>query len=163
MYTCTLQSIKSKPSLELPNLMKKKCSIDLFYTYILTAPKERNPCSEGNPCAQTAECSVQSERAVCKCPAGMIGDPFRNCFKELNTAPECRSDSDCSSALACINEKCRDPCAERNPCAQNAECRVSQHRPLCYCQQGWGGNPQTQCYKRKFSECDVSHRMRYSF
>lgn len=120
-----------------------------------TAPplKDINPCADGNPCAPTAECTVQNGRAACKCPAGLIGDPFRNCFKEQpSTKPECQSDSDCASTVACINAKCRNPCAERNPCALNADCRVTQHRPLCYCPTGWGGDPQTQCYKRKFQK-----------
>lgn len=109
-----------------------------------------NPCKNGNPCARNAECQAQNHRAVCICPAGLIGDPFTNCFAEdIVVKPECTSDSECSSTTSCINQRCHNPCAERNPCAGNAECRVSQHRPLCYCPLGWGGDPQTQCYKRK--------------
>lgn len=64
--------------------------------------------------------------------------------------PECTSDSECSNDKACIHERCQNPCADRNPCAGNADCRVSFHRPLCYCPSGWGGDPQVQCFKRKF-------------
>lgn len=110
-----------------------------------------NPCTNGNPCARTAECLAENHRALCKCPAGFTGDPFINCIKEqIIKGPECRTDSECSAITACLNEKCQNPCAERNPCAGNAECKVSQHRPLCYCPIGWGGDPQIQCYKRKY-------------
>lgn len=109
-----------------------------------------NPCSNGSPCARTAECLAQNHRAICSCPAGLIGDPFTNCFAEqIVVKPECRSDSECSSTQSCINERCQNPCADRNPCAGNAECRVAQHRPLCSCPAGWGGDPQVQCYKRE--------------
>lgn len=117
----------------------------------LAPAKEINICRDANPCAPTAICTVQNKRATCKCPAGLIGDPFSNCFKETPALPECTSDSDCSSNAACIDQRCLNPCAERNPCALNAECRVSQHRPLCYCPTGWGGDPQLECYKRKYT------------
>lgn len=109
-----------------------------------------NPCIDGNPCSRTAQCLAQNHKAICTCPDGLIGDPFTNCYKEPVSTAECTHDSECSIDLACINKKCQNPCAEANPCARNAECRISYHRPLCYCPPGWGGDPQTMCYKRKF-------------
>lgn len=73
-----------------------------------------------------------------------------NSTEQAIVRPECTSDSECSNDKACINERCQNPCADRNPCAGNADCRVSFHRPLCYCPSGWGGDPQVQCFKRKF-------------
>lgn len=70
-------------------------------------------------------------------------------FPVPQSLPECQADSQCTSDKACINQRCQDPCAANIPCGTNAECRVSQHRPTCYCLDGWGGNPQVQCYKRK--------------
>lgn len=61
----------------------------------------------------------------------------------------CTHDSECTPTTACINQRCQDPCAEANPCAGNAECRVQNSRPICFCPAGWGGDPQVQCYKRK--------------
>lgn len=107
-----------------------------------------NPCIVANPCAKTAQCSAQNHRAICSCPIDMIGDPFTNCYKEPMSKVECTHDSDCSVDTACINKRCQNPCAESNPCAHNAECRISYHRPLCYCPPGWGGDPQRMCYKR---------------
>ena len=61
--------------------------------------------------------------------------------------PSCRSeclvDSDCSSAMACSNQKCIDPC--RGSCGINAECKVHNHKPICYCLSGLTGDPFTQC------------------
>ena len=38
-----------------------------------------NPCAADNPCSSTAECTVNSHRAVCKCPPGFTGDPYSRC------------------------------------------------------------------------------------
>lgn len=117
-----------------------------------------NPCANGNPCDKTAECRVENHRAICTCPTGYTGDPFVNCFVERDEPrPQCTTDSDCSNSKACINQACRDPCAERNPCSLNAECRTIQHHPTCYCPSGWAGDPQVQCYKRKYIH-NSSHR-----
>lgn len=110
-----------------------------------------NPCTNGNPCDRTAECRIENHRAVCKCPPNYVGDPFVRCFLEPPAPkPECTYDHDCPASKACLNQACRDPCAERNPCSQNAECRTIQHHPTCHCPQGWAGDPQNQCYKRKY-------------
>lgn len=66
------------------------------------------------------------------------------------SAVECRTDSECASDKACINERCQNPCADSNPCGGHAECRVANHRPLCYCPERWGGNPQVHCFRSKF-------------
>lgn len=127
-----------------------------------------NPCTVANPCAPTAECQALNHKAVCRCPENLIGDPFLRCYESKTlhfnktlcktkiqcisvpkTQPECTSDSDCSDDKACINQRCQNPCALSNPCGTNAECRTSQHRPTCRCPDGWGGNPQVLCYKRK--------------
>lgn len=51
--------------------------------------------------------------------------------------------TDCPSNLACITEKCKDPCP--GSCGFNAECRVQNHIPICTCIQGYTGDPFTQC------------------
>lgn len=109
-----------------------------------------NPCTNGNPCDRTAECRIENHRAICTCPPGYVGDPFIRCFLESPAPkPECTYDHECPASKACINQACRDPCAERNPCSQHAECRTIQHHPTCHCPAGWAGDPQVQCYKRK--------------
>lgn len=114
-----------------------------------------NPCLD-NPCARNAECTVNNHKSTCICPSGLIGNPFINCYQEsVQITPECTSDYQCSNTEACINQRCENPCAENNPCFGNAECRVSNHRPLCSCPQGWGGDPKVQCYKRKYISLNV--------
>jgi hypothetical protein len=38
--------------------------------------------------------------------------------------PECRTDQDCDSKLACANEICYNPCQVDNPCLSGQECTV---------------------------------------
>jgi len=64
--------------------------------------------------------------------------------------PECESDGDCGDHQSCINQRCQNPCSVGNPCGSGANCRTQQHRPTCQCPDGWGGNPQIQCYRRKY-------------
>lgn len=51
--------------------------------------------------------------------------------------------TDCASDRTCFNNKCVDPCL--GTCGQNAECRVINHAPLCYCFSGYTGNPLHAC------------------
>lgn len=65
---------------------------------------------------------------------------------ELTTPPpECRVDEECSDALACVAQQCKNPCAIYDNCAPNAECHVTRHRPVCSCPDGFVGNPNIQC------------------
>jgi len=70
-------------------------------------------------------------------------------FKTVPPKPECTSDPECPGDKSCVNERCQDPCLVANPCGSGAECHTIQHRPVCNCPDGWGGNPQVQCYRRK--------------
>lgn len=81
----------------------------------------------------------------------------------LDTSPECKSDSECASQLACINQRCQNPCVTSNPCSSTAECTTLQHRPTCSCPQGWAGDPQSHCYKRKYHTYYYPHRFIYFF
>lgn len=63
--------------------------------------------------------------------------------------PECRINTECPSDKACINQLCQDPCFS-NRCGLNAECITINHHPSCHCQHGLAGDPQAQCFKRKF-------------
>ncbi|CAH2002982.1 unnamed protein product [Acanthoscelides obtectus] len=106
-----------------------------------------NPCVIGHPCDTSALCTPQNHKAACRCPPGLVGDPFVRCYEQPKTKPECTSDSECSNDKSCINQRCQNPCALSNPCGTNAECRTSFHRPTCLCPSGWVGNPQVICYK----------------
>ena len=62
--------------------------------------------------------------------------------------PECTTDPECPDHLACIREKCQNPCFTTT-CGVNAECRVTRHRAICYCKQGYEGDPYRICEERK--------------
>lgn len=55
--------------------------------------------------------------------------------------------SECQPHLACVNQKCENPCGDT--CAKNANCNVINHSPICVCKQGLTGNPFTSCYPIK--------------
>ncbi|CAH1404987.1 unnamed protein product [Nezara viridula] len=111
-----------------------------------------NPCLVSSPCGNNAECRPDNHKVTCHCPEGLAGNPYTNCYKPLDTSPECKSDSECASQLACINQRCQNPCVTSNPCSSTAECTTLQHRPTCTCPQGWAGDPQSHCYK---PECRI--------
>lgn len=135
-----------------------------------------NPCTV-NPCAPNAECHIENHRRTCQCPRGYAGDPFINCYEGIVShafffysskvsdrasftslsftstedviLPECRTNTECPSDKACINQLCQDPCSS-NSCGLNAECITINHHPSCHCQHGLAGDPQAQCFRRKF-------------
>jgi hypothetical protein len=116
-----------------------------------------DPCYRA--CGENALCHVRNHKAVCSCPAGYMGSPFSQCSRVHDPIPkpECTHDSECPNDKACYNQRCENPCiTSPNVCAQNAECRVSYHRPTCTCRSGFTGNAQFACYElgcRSDSEC----------
>ena len=66
----------------------------------------------------------------------------------LAPKPECVTDPECPQHLACIGQKCRDPCVPEQ-CAPTATCRVNNHRALCVCPPGLEGDPYRACVLRK--------------
>lgn len=99
-----------------------------------------NPC-QPSPCGPHSQCTISpSGSSSCACLPELIGAP-------PNCRPECISNSECSSHLACINQKCKDPCP--GICGLNAECRVVSHTPNCVCISGYNGNPMIQCETQK--------------
>ena len=78
------------------------------------------------------------------------------CF--LAPKPECTSDPECPNHLACIQEKCKDPC-QTNSCGRNAECKVKYHRAICVCLFGYEGDPYVFCEERKIRTICMRFRM----
>lgn len=99
--------------------------------------RDENPCVP-SPCGPNSVCQNVNSRPVCSCVPNYYGRP-------PNCRPECTTNSECSPSLACVNEKCRDPCI--GSCGLNAECRVVSHTPRCYCSDGYEGYPYTVCNK----------------
>lgn len=108
-----------------------------FHVYADTSPPTppTNPC-QPSPCGLNAVCQVAGDSPSCSCLPDFTGSP-------PDCRPECISNGECASHLACINFKCQDPCP--GSCGINAECRVVSHTPNCICASGFAGNPFIQC------------------
>lgn len=102
-----------------------------------TKPEVINVCKP-SPCGPNALCRVVNDSPSCTCMPEFVGAP-------PSCRPECISNSECPGNLACMNQKCRDPCP--GSCGAFAECRVVSHTPMCVCSTGYTGDPFTQCYE----------------
>lgn len=98
----------------------------------------KNPCVP-SPCGPNSECRDIGGSPSCSCLRQYIGAP-------PNCRPECVVNSECSSNLACINEKCRDPCP--GSCGIQAICEVRNHSPVCVCPPGYIGDAFVACTLR---------------
>lgn len=98
-------------------------------------PTQTDPC-QPSPCGPNAICQVREEIPSCTCLKDFVGSP-------PYCRPECISNSECPSNLACINQKCNDPCL--NLCGTRAICNVISHTPQCVCETGYQGDPFTEC------------------
>lgn len=105
--------------------------------HILIEPKPptEDPC-EPSPCGANALCQVRGDSPACSCLPDYTGIP-------PNCRPECLINPECPSQLACVNQKCRDPCP--GSCGQRAQCSVINHNPVCTCITGFTGDPFTGC------------------
>ena len=74
----------------------------------------------------------------------------------------CLQNEECPLYNACRNRKCINPCAEENPCAPTANCKVIRHEPKCTCPDGYIGDPHTDCRPRKFSQWPLHLNYRFS-
>lgn len=106
-----------------------------------------DPCVYDNPCSPRAECRPNNHMPVCRCPPGMIGNPYVDCRPEPQ--PECRTDGECASFLACIEERCVDPCKTLEPCDRPSRCEVVPSLPLrtmiCICPDGYVSSGSGTC------------------
>lgn len=114
-----------------------------------------DPCSSiaNPPCAQNAICYSQNHAAGCICPPHLPeGNPMSYCLppKVVIGKPECELDLDCPSKLACIKNKCVNPCTELSPCHRSAQCTVVDTVPvrtmICTCPEGWIPDENGQCH-----------------
>lgn len=110
----------------------------VYLMSILFYPLARptSPCTP-SPCGSNAICKEQNGVGSCACLPEYIGNPYEGC------RPECTISSDCSSNLACIRNKCQNPCP--GTCGQDAICQVINHSPTCTCIPGFTGDPFRYC------------------
>lgn len=105
-----------------------------FVTPIQNVPAE-NPCLP-SPCGPFSECRDINGISSCTCLPNYIGAPPA-------CRPECTINADCPSNLACINQKCKDPCP--GSCGLNAQCTVKKNMPICICIDNYVGDAFTEC------------------
>lgn len=114
----------------------------LFYFYIsveiIEIPHitERPPSCTPSPCGPNSKCQLIGGQPACSCLPDHVGSP-------PNCKPECSLSSECPSELACINQKCKDPCP--GSCGAEARCHVLNHVAVCTCNDGYLGDPFIQC------------------
>lgn len=100
-------------------------------------------CQANSQCSCGEKCSVGRCKTQCtsnnKCPKGHI------CSRGF-CSPGCLTNNDCSGDRSCKNSKCVDPCDKSaSPCGRNALCRVSQHKAICLCPDGYSGEASKSC------------------
>lgn len=123
-----------------------RCPIDWIQEYNknvfsvpIRPPIESDPCLS-SPCGPNSVCYNRNGIASCSCQPNFEGSP-------PNCQPECTINEDCTSDLACIQQKCRDPCP--GSCGLNANCHVMNHISICICNEGFSGNAFIQCNPAK--------------
>ena len=130
-------------------------------------------------CGTNAQCSANKHLAKCECLPNTSGNPTVACQScksikssiyvvylsicmftclpiiaapstEPSLAAGCSNNDDCPEFTACENLQCINPCAQSDPCAPLATCRVISHKVVCTCPNGYIGTPQTSCQPRKY-------------
>ena len=127
-------------------------------------------------CAQGARCEAKNHKEICTCNYPLQGDGYISCLERkspmggrgvfrsrfLKTTflslvctayepdvPECRVDADCPSKLACIRQKCQNPCVIGNPCSSSQTCVVTDSLPsrsvACQCPDRQVAGPNGEC------------------
>ena len=123
-------------------------------------------CSKGDRCqdgvcvkqcstAKDCECGKSCVSGTCRqqC-SGSVPCPQGHLCRGGTCLPGCVLNTDCGDQEVCHQGQCSDPCQLASTgCARSAECRVSNHRPVCLCPQGLQGNPKVECKK---VECSTS-------
>lgn len=128
--SCSPISIFSSPKQNHSINISEKLTVEPVFDVI-----PPNPCHP-SPCGPNSECKAIGDSPSCSCLKDFVGSP-------PNCRPECITNSECANHLACINQKCKDPCP--GLCGANAECRVLSHTPMCICIAGHTGDPFTYC------------------
>lgn len=105
-----------------------------------------NPCVP-SPCGPYSACRAVGNLPACSCLPNYIG-------RSPNCRPECTINAECSSNLACINEKCADPCV--GSCGVNSICTVVKHSPVCQCKNGFSGDPFSVCSEIQYCKLTLS-------
>lgn len=131
----------------LSSTFKSKLFVITFSFYAVTFATLNTPCSP-SPCGANAVCKESNGAGSCTCLPDYVGNPYDGC------RPECTKGSDCLANLACIRNKCKDPCP--GICGPNAICQVVDHIPSCSCLPKYTGDPFSYCRESILGTCKFS-------
>ncbi|XP_018406973.1 PREDICTED: neurogenic locus notch homolog protein 4-like, partial [Cyphomyrmex costatus] len=95
----------------------------------------RDPCIP-SPCGMFSECRDIGGVPSCSCLPTYRGSP-------PNCKPECTINAECPANMACMQQRCKDPCP--GLCGIMAECSVVNHVPICSCLPDYTGDPFIGC------------------
>ena len=115
--------------------------VDIIIIILATSPRPEiiDPCRP-SPCGTNAVCNERNQAASCSCLPGLQGNPYIEC------KPECTINQECPTNLACMQQKCRDPCP--GVCGVHATCSVNNHYPICRCEPGYTGDAFSSCVRK---------------
>ena len=134
MCSCTSGNIGAPPNCRPECIINNECK----RKQACSQQRCVDPCT--GACGLNAQCTVRNHLAVCKCPKGYNGDPFRQCNKN----PE---------VIKPVEPSPIDPC-EPSPCGANTNCRSVRRRASCSCIPGYFGDPYTICRPECISNSD---------
>ncbi|XP_037295454.1 uncharacterized protein LOC119189544 isoform X2 [Manduca sexta] len=104
--------------------------------YAIQVTTERPPSCTPSPCGPHSRCQLLASGPACSCLPGYVGSP-------PSCRPECTINSECPASLACVRQKCEDPCP--GSCGVDANCHVLNHVAVCVCNDGYTGDPFSRC------------------
>ena len=95
-----------------------------------------DPCHQGaKDCEPNKVCEVRKHTATCICKHGFVVNSAGE-FVCAGGRIECRSDEECASNMACMYNKCVNPCNIGESCPEGKVCEVMDHKPICICLEG---------------------------
>lgn len=118
-----------------PVLSKYKKNEKIVATTVDKSEPSGNPCIN-NPCGPFSQCRAIGDLPACSCLPNYVG-------RAPNCRPECIHSAECPANLACINERCSDPCV--GACGLHTFCSVMRHNSICQCEHGFTGDPFSGC------------------
>ena len=142
------------------NFFKYELNWEIYDTNLISSQNlappvddQTDPCNP-SPCGSNAICKKQNGAGSCVCKDEFFGDPYIGC------RPECTTNAECPTDMACSNQKCKNPCL--GVCGFNSECRVLSHKPLCTCIEDYEGEPTRGCTRREICKTYfISNSLKY--
>ena len=127
-------------------------------TTIVTTEVDKSSCTNLHCGPNSVEEKLlhHTDKCTCVCKPNYVGNPILGC------RPGCLLNSHCPVDQACHNFQCTDPCP--GTCGQAALCMIINQKPMCFCPNGFSGNPYQGCQKlpQLNDNCKVSKTLKKS-